>query len=667
MTKCLAQNSRKYQCMKFWPLFLAIPYLSAMAVTPDCTALKKTAEDLEKRIQKSRFGSDCDKIEAKSLGLDNKSIGFPNFAKAEGANADWDYRCKDYSALEMQLKSVENEIALLKGISNLKNEIEKGLITLKEFNDPKIATEATATFMDNLQIASTIELFLGTNNSKSENILSKMAADKSGWKDSQSFDALRQKYCLEFKSELVGSNSVCSPAFVMTDIVYNEINGMIKVGKNTERKFNRKHIEDLTDAMAIKKGKDPYSYSKLLSEIKSPEKDGLFSDEDLKTLKSLPELQGNSKFGFIKNMQSSLQNITASEKLVLAQKIPQRFSGYLTDLKSREEWEMKSKLSLVLNQYAEYPETGSDACKNAQTLDAPIEDCLKLLINKKELPQLDKAIIKDLSDEFAHGQKYRTQLDQALSKCIPDENLKYPTECDGIITTKLTELIEKANYLNALKAKHYQDNPNLFALRNFALEKLHSGECTTTSDSNITGCDQDIGTISKEAYVLSGQANDILYVLEKPKEDTDIKTICDDKSILIQGKDLLCQLTEKEPQKKTKKENPDYFQAPVDPDTRNSGGEIFGQFAQSLLQTTANFFAPAPVYQNPYTPNYPYLPPTAPAMDISTQIMTPALMTGWGNYRMTPGLPPYSSASVGGTYSPYSFGTSSYFNYPPGH
>ena len=105
----------------------------------------------------------------------------------------------------------------------------------------------------------------------------------------------------------------------------------------------------------------------------------------------------------------------------------------------------------------------------------------------------------------------------------------------------------------------------------------------------------------------------------------------------------------------------------MDPETRNRNGEVFGEVSKSLLQTAANFLAPRPPQlPNSYGAPYPIMPPMKPALDISTQIMAPAIMSGYGSYQSTPGLPPYSSSRAGGSYSPYNFSTSSYFNYPPG-
>jgi hypothetical protein len=68
---------------------------------------------------------------------------------------------------------------------------------------------------------------------------------------------------------------------------------------------------------------------------------------------------------------------------------------------------------------------------------------------------------------------------------------------------------------------------------------------------------------------------------------------------------------------------------------------------------------------NPYAQNYPTLPPN-PGKHIVSQVMEPALVTGYGAYRNYPGLTAYSPAGPSGAPVPYTITKSSYFNYPVG-
>lgn len=651
--------------MQFLSFFLFIFILSAQAAAPDCTRLKKIAEDLEKNIQTKRIATDCEKIDPKSLGLPDQSIGFPNFSKKSGVNADWDYRCKDFSALETQLKSIENEIALLNGISGLKNDIKQGLETIKKFPNQNIAKEASAEFIKNLELAKSIETFLASNNLKSENILSKIVADPIGWTDMNSFAGLLRKHCGEF---LGLGTTVCTKGFVLTEDTFKELNDFILLGKKTDRKFNKQQVKQLKEAISIKKGEEDYSFDQLSTELKGIQANGLLAAEDMQKINALPPLSDGSNFKFIKNLKNSIKNLQGSQELVSAQGTPERFSALLEDLKNRQEWEMKSKISLVLSTNAAIPESDSAACMKARVLDGPISDCLDAVIKNDKVPQLQKSILTDLKNEFRYGEQHLFKLSEMLKDCVPDANLNYPPKCDTMVSVQMAELVEKAQYLNALKAKHLQSSPDLIVMRNFALEKLHSSKgCMNAGESTIRECSQDIGPISREALTLTGDAKEILYIFEKPKSDTDIAHVCDEGTEKVSYKDELCDLADEDLKNKEDKINADTFQASVDPETRDNTRDSIIDFGKSLLQNVASAIAPRPQPMMPQAPIFPYVPPGPPAMDISSKIMAPYVSHGYGSYYPTQGLRPYSSVNSNvGTYSAYNFGSSSHFNSPVG-
>jgi hypothetical protein len=579
------------------------------------------------------------------------------------SSVDWDYRCKDYSAIDLQLKSIENEIALLKGIDSLKTEIKESLATIAKVKNPEQAKEASASFVKNLDVARSIELFLGTNNAKSENILSKIVEDKAGWVDLNSFAGRLREHCKSFNSK----GTVCEQGFVLTDETFKEINDFIKIGKNTERKFSKGQIEDLTSAMAITKDKEKYTFAQLSSEIGGLGSNGLLASEDIQKIKELPELANDKGFDFLKKLKSSIKDIKESEALVHAQATPTRFTSILNDLKKRQEWEIKSKFSLVMNQYGEHlPDEVAEVCTSARELKGSIEDCLTPLQKSKKLKSFEQAAVVDLIAEFKYGEAQVTKLNDLLKDCIPDQPLVYPAKCEGIITQQMADLTAKAQVLNTLKAKHLQANADLITFRNFALEKLHSKECMNAGESNITDCYADIGNISREAIVLSKDTKDIIYVFEKPAAPTEVAELCLNNDVKVSFKKDLCKLTEEDPSKK--KTNDDNYEAPVSPDTSgNPMGQALFDLGSSILNSIAGYMAPPVQQVNPYGPIFPYVQPIAQPKDISSQIMDPYLSSGFGNYYPTQGLRPYSSVSSNlGTSSAYDFGGSSHFNSPVG-
>jgi hypothetical protein len=658
--------------MRYLLLLLAIPFLSVKAAGPDCIKLKQIAGELEKTIQTKRF-TDCEKMDPKEFTL-----------------PDFDYRCKDLSAIDAQLKSIENEIALLNGIASLTTEIKDGLVTLKKFEEnPAQAQKASVSLVKNLNVATSLERFLATTNTKSENILSAVAADKAGWTDRASFIGLLRKYCGAFPQK----GTVCEQGFDLSEETFKEINDFVIIGKDTKRKFDKSQIKDLKNALEVTKvnGKGMeagkiYSFGQLALELKDIKTDGLLSAEHMQVIKNLPELSNSKKFNFIKEMKDSIEALKGSEGLMAVQGIPSRFTALLNDLKNRQEWEMKSKVSLVLNQYEKdyLPAESKDQCDKARALEkGSIAACLNPLAENKglklDLKSYEYSAVGDLITEFVHGEKHITKLDNLLKLCMPKIEalfakqedpkapLTFPAECEaeGDINMQLIDLAAKSQILNALKAKHIQSSPDLFTFRNFALEKLHSGGCMNSNESNIT-CDKELGNISKEAITLSDDASDIIHVFTKPKDATVIAQLClESKEANIPGRTALCEIKDEVVVKKS--ENNDSYEAPVSPENSNRTGQAWFDLGSSILNSVAGYLAPKPMAPiNPYGPVYPYEQPMYAPQDISSKIMDPYLSHGFGNYYSTPGVMPYSSLSSGGTASSYDFSGGSHFNSPIG-
>jgi hypothetical protein len=623
--------------MRYLILFLAIPFLSAQAGAPDCERIKKIASDLEKKIQSAHFTTEvCTKMDAKSLGLTDSSIGF---------SGDWDYRCKDYSAIDAQLKSIENEIALLKGIESLKTEIIDGLKTIDKNKNQDQAKADSASFMKNLEVARSLEKFLATSNASGENILGKVATDPD-WKtetDLNGFAKILMKYCGGFPQK----ESVCEKGYALNEDTFKEIKDFIKVGKNTERKFNKNQIKDLTNALAINSGEEKYSFEQLAQGLKGVQANGLLAAEDIQMIKALPELSNDKSFDFLKNMKQSIKGIKASEALVKAKSIPSHFSSLLNDLKKRQEWEMKSKLSLVLNQHeSSLTEDVAEECTNARELKGSIEKCLTPLLDNKALKSYERRSVGDLISEFHYGQEHIAKLDQLLKECIPDEGLAYPAKCEGYITKQMAELVAKSQVLNALKAKHIQADPNLISLRNFALEKLNSESCKMTSvESNISSCDG-VGNISLQVIVLSAEAKDIVFMYDKPTVPSSIEEICDNKEIKTNFKDELCAIKDEPPMIESKSTF-DSYEAPVNPDGSDNTAQAWVDLGSSVVNSLAALMAPRQQpMMRPYAPVLPYSQPIMyQPKDIVDKTMDPFLAKGFGFYN---------------------FGSSNHFNSPVG-
>lgn len=648
--------------MRYLSLVLFISF--SVQAAPDCSRLKNIASSLEQQISTKRL-ADCDKITPKDIGQPEDAIGFPNLKKYEGSDGNWDYRCKDFAAVDLQLKAIENELALLTGINKLKTEIDQALATFKSNPRHEEIRVSSKNFYTNLKVAASLEDFLLTNNPNGENILSKVIQDKNGWTDINSFAGLLRKHCAEFPSE----NTVCQKNYGLSPEVYQEIDAFVKTGRASSGKFEKNHIKDLTKALSIKKGKEKYTYNQLLIEIKDPG-EGVLSEEDLAKIRELPQLvSGDDDFIFKKQLKLASGNLKNSGEVVYAQGTPDRFRTLVTDLKNREEWELKSKLSLVLNQFPPSEDLKAK-CDGVRELGGDVSSCLGPLA--KSLKGTDASVVEDFNLEMKYGQAHVARLTELQNKCIPNEAMEMPSECTALfagITDKVAALTQKASVLGALKVKHMQSSPDLFQLRNFALQKLLSGECVTEGDADIKECYPDIGTIPREAATLTGAAGEIIHVLENPQAEIDIDLICDEGKEKVPFKSDLCELADEEAKKSSKgKVNVDNYNASTEAPSRDTSKEGFLAAGQTLLGAVVGMFAPKPQPMiNPYASNMNPYPMVAQPQDISQKIMGPYLASGFGNYYPTPGLRPYSSVNSNvGTYSAYDLGGGKFFNSPVG-
>src|SRR5690606_9576455 len=105
-----------------------------------------------------------------------------------------------------------------------------------------------------------------------------------------------------------------------------------------------------------------------------------------------------------------------------------------------------------------------------RNLSIKVEECLEPLSQVSGIENLDAAILKDYAEEFKYGETHLSKLDELLKDSVPNDDMVYPSKCDGIITRNKAEFIEKAQYLQALRAKLYSASPELIQLRNFAME-----------------------------------------------------------------------------------------------------------------------------------------------------------------------------------------------------
>ncbi len=644
-------KSPKIVAMRYLLLCLLIPIAIAHAVETSlvCQDLKTMANQMQREIQRSRV--ECDKLPEDALGSTPVPRGME------------DYKCKDLSAIEARLKSLESELAMIKGLESVRKEIIEGQKNIAEIKRPELIAKASETFLSNLAIAETMELMLATNGANGKNVFSELAdRPAADWDTPGKLKPIIEKFCVDNQ---VPGTSICSGGKTITQESFLAIRDFVGIGQDTQKKFKKGHIKDLQDALSITKEDDKeYSFNRLAALLKDMPRNGELKKEQMDILKSMPAIKANKKFSYLTQLKEA-------KDVLDIQNGSKQFKFFLQDLKNRQEWELKSKLSVVLFEHsAKIPVENQQACLAARTLSTPIADCLAPLTSDANSDRTSRAIVTDLEKELTLGEKHLAEINKLMSICVPDQELKMPAECESAVTAKQADLIPQIQFLNAMKIYLLKGKDDRIKLYNYALAQLREKGCGKIEKTDVLNCYQDVGSISKEAVALSGAATDIIHILAKPDDETDITELCkkeDEKKDLTYLK-RLCEIDEagNQPAAPAPK-NPDDVEASTDPGSRNPMSEAWRDLALLGAQTLGQMFAPPPeVGPNPYGPIYPPVNLGAPKGDIYDQLAAPYVKSGMTSYTPGLGLSPYGAGGAGSSVN-YDFGGSSMFNRPPGY
>lgn len=648
--------------MRYLLLILAFPlFVHAETKKQQCDRLQVVASELEKMIQTKVYvgatkEETCDLLPASSF-------------------AGFDYRCSSLSAIEMQMKSLDNEIAMIKGIKALKEEtIEASKFFEQDENKNKgAAVDASQLLYKNLKIAATIEGFLTTKGIKNENLLTVLAkAPAADFADEKKFKDLIASTCVKIGVNK-GASPICDNPQSIGSEELKEVDALLLLAKETDRKFSDPQIKDLTKALAIKDGDTNYSFTKMLSEVSAPGAGEAFSSKDRETLSTIKLNDDFVKdYKFLRNLASSSADLAKTKKLTQTLELPVRFQDLFDSLKRREEWELKSKLSVVLNELkGNIPANAEAACTQTRALANNGEDCLKALSKNLTLGSDQQKMADNILVELKRGQDQIRKLDQVMKDCAVTEEMNLSKECLDFVNDsaleQLTVLEEKSKELSAHRAKILEKSASLMVSRDLAIHTLVTKECMTQNTIKIQ-CDQDIGNISREAVALSDAAGEIVMLWDKPAVETNVPELC--KTPLDGAKHMeeICKIAlAKESEKVAPTANKDHFMSSTEAPGARSSGQGWADLLGGLAQAAGTLLTPNQQMMNPYASMFPYTPQVGQPRDIKNQIMDPYMVSGFGNYSSTPGLRPYSSVNSNvGASSAYSFGSSTFFNSPVG-
>lgn len=636
--------------MRYLLFILAFPILvQAQTKQQQCDRLNIVAKELEKKIQTKIIGEACDELPKSDI---------PNF----------DYRCKDLASIDMQLKSLENEIAMFSGVTKLRNETVDAKSVLDKAENKSLSVTASHAFYQNLKIAATIEGFLEAKGIKNESLMSELAkGEDKDFLDVQAFTDFVSKTCIR-----IGVNKgsrICDNPKNLTLDEMKEVNGLLLLGRKTKRKFEDGQTKELREAMAIKDGDKEYNFTKLLSEVSAPGENQAFSEKDMDKIASHKLSAKGKDFNFLSNMSVSTQTMQNNKEVRSAQGLPQRFQEYFTSLKSREEYELKAKLSVVLNELKDHiPDSVKVACSEARTLSGSAEDCLKALADNDKLGGAQRNSAQDILYELKFGQEQIKRLDRLMAACVPNTDMTLHSDCSQFFNPDIETLQKKTDALRAIKAKILEGSEQLLTARDLALHTIVMKECMSETTSQVV-CEDEQVKISREAIALSDSTGEIVLLLDKPAAAPDFDAICKSTPQNSNHLEEICKYAltkESDPVPKKRDFSPN--NSPIEaPQGRNVAGQAWADMLGGLGQTLGNFLAPRQQMINPYQSIFPSTNIMGQPRDIKNQIMDPYMATGFGGYAPTAGLRPYSSVNSNmGVSSAYTFGASSFFNSPVG-
>jgi hypothetical protein len=645
--------------MKFLlPLFF-IP-LSFAGSPPDCKELGGILQEYEKDLNGKAI-NDCSKLKPADLLGDRKVL------KADFLN---DKLCLESGDIETQIERLKSELAVLDGIDKLKNAV-------KESKDKAEQNSRVAglSFLASLNTAQSLELLVNTKNKKGDQLLEYL---KKEVKVQADLIPKVQAFCKELDNKGVDA---CNPeAFKPGDEASKEIFSLL----NSTEKINSDQIKKWQDILAIKR-KNPveeeseYSFHIMQTELSSAfaalDKKDIMSKDHLKAIKRLDDFENNAPgLGFVEDINSikdKKKTKILSDKLFLL----------IGDAKSRQEYEIQSKVSILYDNYKEKLDSLSDSERNDCALSKvsfeKAKACSESL--KKKSTSIGTQGFDSQLDSIKVSLNFIGELSKVESSC--KETLQttelLPEECYKSLDKNKAEIQDQILQLNVLKDKIGSENMDLMTFRNLALNKWYKNSSCGKVESVMDLCDttDTSETISKTALMTVSDSMSVAVMFNpKPEEEVNTKAeeLCDDdKKKKTKSEERLCEFfNDTTPNVVTK--NEDNSDGPVNaPD----GGHTDAKIRDAWLQGGANLLAQGlstylqrnmtpPPTVNPYPFNYAPYSGGGNGMGIADSIMFNARYQGaYGFYMPTQGLPPgqaFPSSSMSG-YQALSGGSSKFF------
>jgi len=550
------------------------------------------------------------------------------------------------------------------GIDKLKASLEE---------DKKKAPNSKAagmSFVASLNTAQSLELLLNTKNSKDETLASYL---KKEVKAKEDLNTKIQDFCKDLDKK--GVNACNGEAFKPGPEATTEIFNLL----SSAPKVNSDQISKWQNMLAIKrKNKEPeeadYSFhimqTELASAFKAIDSKEIMTKEHLKAISRLDDFENNALgLGFVEDISSikdKKKTKFLSDKLFLL----------MGDAKSRQQYEMQSKLSVLFDNNKDKLGDISE-CVAGKNLFDQAKVCFDTLVKKKG--DVGTAAFESQLDSIKASMDFISKISLVETTCKEklQETELLPEVCYTTMTKDKADIQDQILQLNVLKDKIGSENQDLMTYRNLALNKWYQNNNCGKIESPMDLCEvtDTSGTISKSALMTVSESMSVAIMFNpKPEEEVNTKAqeLCDDDNKKkTKSEERLCEFfDDTTPNVVTKKDNDS--DGPVQaPD----GGHEQAKIKDAWLQGGANLLAqglshfmqrntPPPI-QNPYPYNYAPYNGGGSGMGIADSIMFNARYQGaYGFYMPTPGLVPghaFPSSSMTG-YRPLSSSGGRFFN-----
>lgn len=615
--------------MKFLLPLLFIP-LSFAGSPPDCKELGGILQGYEKDLNGKAI-KDCSKLKAEDL-IGERKVLKSDFLK--------DKLCLESGAIETQLERLKAELAVMDGIDKLKATLEE------EKKKAPNSRAAGMSFVASLNTAQSLELLLNTKNSKDETLAEFLKKEVKAKGD---LESKIKDFCKDLDKK--GVNACNSEAFKPGPEATTELFSLL----SSAPKIDSDQISKWQNMLAIKrKNQDPeeapYSFhimqTELSSAFKAIDSKEIMTKEHLKAISRLDDFENNAPgLGFVEDINAikdKKKTKFLSDKLFLL----------MGDAKSRQQYEMQSKLSVLFDNYKDKLGDIPECVAGRNSFDQAMA-CFDTLVKKKSEVGTE-AFVRHL-DSIKSSMDLISKITLVESTC--KEKLKatelLPEECYSSMVKDKADVQDQILQLNVLKDKIGSENMDLMTYRNLALNKWYKNSNCGKVETPMDLCEvtDTSGTISKSALMtVSDSMTVAIMFTPKPEEEVNTKAqeLCDDENKKkTKAEERLCEFfNDTTPNVLTKKE--DNSDGPVNaPDGRHEEANIRDAWLQGgagLLAQGLSYFlnknnTPPPV-QNPYPYNYgPYS--GGSGMGIADSIMFNARYQGaYGFYMPTPGYAP---------------------------